>query len=165
MTTTDIDPRTWNNDTVRQLERSSIRSFMEENRCYLKGRVLDFGAGKQPYRDLVDGEYVPYEPGNKIEPPFDAVISNQVVQYLPNPLAQIRQFRTDFLKAGGILVMTGPTNWAEVEGEDLFRFTRNGIAYLATQAGFTNIKVKSRASILLGGFELSLGWGLVAGKA
>jgi len=138
---------------------------MEENREYLKGRVLDFGAGKQPYRDLVEGEYVPFEPGGKIESPFDAVMSNQVIQYLPNPLAQIRQFRTDFLKRGGYLVMTGPTNWEEIEKTDLFRFTVFGIKFLVRQAGFEVLKAKSRARIDADGFDLSLGWGVVAVKS
>lgn len=162
MVASEIDSKQVNNTTVREMERSSIRVFMEENRGYLKGRVLDFGAGREPYRDLVDGEYVPFEPGGVIEPPFDAVMCNQVIQYLESPLAQLRQFRTDFLRPGGHLVMTGPTNWAEVEGCDLFRFTRAGIKFLMGQAGFETLILKSRAAINLGGFELSLGWGLVA---
>lgn len=42
---------------IRELERASIRDFLKRHSDDLAGRVLDFGCGKQPYRDLVSGEY------------------------------------------------------------------------------------------------------------
>jgi SAM-dependent methyltransferase len=152
----------WDNHTVRQLERGSIRDFMQRHRQYLKGRVLDFGAGKQPYRDLVDGEYVPYEKGENLpEGEFDALMCNQVVQYLPNPPLQISRFAR-MLRPGGYLAMTYPTNWDEVEQEDYWRLTRSGMERILGNAGFRILVHERRAEIDLGGFKFPLGYGVVA---
>lgn len=152
-------------DRIRQIERASIRAFMEQNRGYLKGRVLDFGAGKQPYRDLVDGEYVPYEKGDTFPTGlFDAAMMNQVIQYVDDPMETMRTIFAA-LKPKGVLVMTGPTNWTEIEETDLWRFTMAGIRTLVTRAGFRNAKTRPRAHVYCTEtFEMSLGWGLLAAK-
>lgn len=154
-----------NGDEIRGIERQSIRDFMERQRHYLRGRVLDFGAGRQPYRDLVEGEYVPHDTGypDSSEPQgeFDAIMCNQVMQYLPDPLLALRQFHA-WLTPGACLVMTYATNWDEVEPSDLFRFTRKGMEYLLREAGFTVLVHERRAEIALGGFKFPLGYGVVA---
>ena len=61
-------------------------------------------------------------------------------------------------------MITGPTNWAEVEVTDLWRFTRAGIRVLLETAGFRVLDVHQRAEIDVGGFVMSLGWGAVAVK-
>lgn len=153
----------WNNDSVRQLERSSIREYMERNQEFLQGRVLDFGAGKQPYRDLVRGEYTPYEPNDVIlRFPFDCIMCNQVFQYIWNPLGQLEQFHRWLRQPGGYLVMTYPTNWDEVETTDLWRFTKAGMEFLLKRARFRPINHERRAEINLNGFKFPLGYGLVA---
>jgi SAM-dependent methyltransferase len=160
----------WNTASIRALEETSIRAFVKKHREYLTGRVLDFGAGKegtcrtpQPYKDLVRGQYVPYEPGDfelgAVQ--YDAILCTQVMQYVPSPTQTIHLFQK-ILKSGGHLVLTGPTNWSEVEESDLFRFTRSGIRYLLETARFDILALESRASIDLNGFTLSLGWGVVA---
>ena len=94
----------WNNDTVRNLERTSIRGFVASCSEYLTGSVLDYGCGKQPYRDIVEaagGEYHGFDlvefPANvsgvDYERPrdgrgvlrvgYDAILCNQVLQYVP----------------------------------------------------------------------------------
>lgn len=154
----------WNNDTVRRLERSSIRLFMEENRQYLRGRVLDFGAGKQPYRDLVEGEYVPLEQGDRWpDGSFDAVMCNQVMQYLGRPRETLFQI-CYALKSAGALVMTYPTNWDELEPTDFWRFTRFGMERLLTSVGLEILKHERRAEINLNGFRFPLGYGVIAQK-
>jgi SAM-dependent methyltransferase len=154
----------WNNDSVRVLERSSIRAFMEHNRQYLRGRVLDFGAGKQPYRDLVQGEYVPIVQGDRWPAgDFDCVMCNQVMQYLDRPLDFLRCFHGWLLSRQGWLVMTYPTNWDEVEDTDFWRFTKRGMEVLLLQAAeFEIISHERRAEVNLNGFKFPLGYGLVA---
>jgi SAM-dependent methyltransferase len=145
-------------------ERESIRSFMERHREYLRGRVLDYGAGKQPYRDLVDGEYVPFEKGDRTPLGFfNAVMCNQVIQYVPNPCSALRDIGM-MLAAGGKLLITYPTNWDEVEGNDLWRFTSAGMESLLTRAGF-NILIHERRAVVTNqedGFKFPLGYGCVA---
>jgi SAM-dependent methyltransferase len=163
---------TWNHHSVRDLERASIRQFMERNRRYLTGRVLDFGAGEpgtcrepQPYRDLVRGEYVAFDESDRghglPEGSFHAIICTQVLQYLDDPAWYIRQFWTK-LKPGGHLVMTYPTSWDEVEEFDFWRFTKAGMQLLLRRAGFQIAEHERRASINLGGFQFPLGYGVVA---
>jgi len=91
----------WNASSIRQLERSSIQKFLETCGPYLKGRVLDYGCGQQPYRKLVEsfeGEYHGYDradhPGSVTEgedvgewpfsgSPWDSILCTQVMQFFP----------------------------------------------------------------------------------
>lgn len=143
---------------------------MERNRQYLKGRVLDFGAGTpatcrqpQPYRDLVDGEYCPVDVGSDWMEPmgFGSIICTQVMQYIEIPHILLAKF-WGALSKGGHLVMTYPTNWDEVESSDLWRFTRAGMEALLDDAGFTIVTHERRAEIDLGGFKFPFGYGVVA---
>jgi SAM-dependent methyltransferase len=172
-----------NGPLIRDCERVSIRGFMTRHRQYLKGRVLDYGSGKQPYKDLVEGEYFPYDPAYHpatyndllmLDPsehaPYDAIMCNQVIQYEQEPDYLIDQCATN-LKQGGYLVMTYPTNWDEVTGDDddYFRFTKKGMEYLLANADllekdakFTILHHTLRASISFPGFSFPLGYGVVA---
>lgn len=155
---------------IRALERTSIRDFMAAHRQYLRGRVLDYGAGKQPYKDLVEGVYVAWDPAysslhiDKMEDAsFDAVMCNQVIQYeITPPLIFSNCSRV--LKSGGYLVMTYPTNWDEVanDDDDYFRFTKKGIEYLLIDDHFHILHHTLRASISFPGFSFPLGYGVVA---
>lgn len=157
--------------TIRDIERTSIREYVARNASHLRGRVLDFGAGKpgtcrqpEPYRDLVQGEYFPFDVGDELPSgPFDAVLMTQVIQYLHDPRQTLNQIGS-LLRSGGALVITGPTNWAEVEVTDLWRFTRAGIRVLLETAGFRVLDVQQRAEMDIGGFVMSVGWGAVAVK-
>jgi len=167
-----INANMWNNDTIRDLERRSIRSFVAQHKQCLKGRVLDFGAGTpttcrtpQPYRDLVEGEYVAYDVDSpSVWGPWDAILCTQVVQYIPDVPKLLSRFEAQ-LVAGGYLVMTYPTNWAEVEGSDLWRFTRAGMERLLHDAELEVLHHERRAEVTLGGFAFALGYGVVAKKA
>jgi len=162
----------WNAVTIRDLEPASIREYVANNTGRLRGRVLDFGAGKpgtcwqpEPYRDLVPGEYFPFDLGDEFPAgSFDAVLMTQVIQYLPDPRETLGQLWS-VLEDGGALVMTGPTNWAEVEVTDLWRFTRAGIRRLLETSGFCVLDLRQRAEVEIGGFVMSLGWGVVATKS
>jgi len=159
----------WDHHTIRGLERNSIREFVTRHKDLLTGRVLDFGAGKegtclkpQPYRDLVSGEYEPWEPDDKWPvPEYDAILCTQVLQYVPDPALVIHWFH-GWLKEGGYLVLTVPTCWDEVEASDLWRWTKAGIEKLLTDQKFEVLQVERRAEIELGGFKFPLGYGVVA---
>jgi SAM-dependent methyltransferase len=168
-----------NGPLIRDCERVSIRGFMTRHRQYLKGRVLDYGSGKQPYKDLVEGEYVAWDFNPYLErtisspeelAPYDAVMCNQVLQYVADPQAYIGEF-WDILKVGGYLVMTVPANWDEVAGDDddYFRFTKRGIEYLLTEnedfGVFKILHHTLRASISFPGFSFPLGYGVVAQRS
>jgi SAM-dependent methyltransferase len=149
-------------DPIRQVERASIRAFMERHRMYLQGRVLDFGAGKEPYRDLVSGEYVPYEKGQRLPGgAFDAVVCNQVLQYVDDPVHSIRWALHAVLRQAGHLLLTYATNWDEVELEDRWRFTKSGMEELLKGAGFIVREHELRAAVRIGSYNFPLGYGVL----
>lgn len=165
-------------DSLLDLERSSIHSFVESCAEQLAGRVLDVGCGLQPYRSIVEqagGEYVGYDRvsfpanvsgadvgGHPLEGAlYDALLCTQVLQYAPDPFDFLAGCHFA-LRKGGHLVITGPTCWPERESEDLFRFTQAGIGTLLRCAGFEIVRLEPRAGVSVApGFDLSLGWGAV----
>lgn len=157
--------------TIRVQERSSIREFVESTAHYLIGDVLDFGAGKpgtcrtpQPYRDLVHGQYFPYDIGDRPpQPYYDSILCTQVLQYIANPIEQITEFY-NLLRIGGHLVCTYPTSWDEVEPTDLWRFTKHGMERMLIDTGFEIIDHRLRSTVELNGFHFNLGYGVVAKK-
>lgn len=153
------------NDPIRQVERASIRAFVEAHAALLVGRVADFGAGSAPYRSLVQGDYTAVEKQDGAAwlggDPFDAILCTQVLQYVDSPFGIIETFFSR-LKPGGKLVMTYATNWAEVETTDLWRPTKAGMERMLGTAGFLIEEHVLRAEVALGHFHFALGYGVVA---
>lgn len=153
-------------DPIRQIERASIRAFIEKHRGYLKGRVLDFGAGKpatcqqpEPYRDLVQGAYVPIDKGDRLpDGPFEAALMTQVVQYLPDPVQTITWLHTVIRS---YLVLTYPCCWSDAD-TDLWRYTKAAMTQIVEGAGFKILHHELRAVVQVGNFSFPLGYGLVA---
>ncbi len=163
-------------DPIRCVERSSIRAYVKEYSSLLVGRVLDFGCGHQPYRQYVTGTYYPFDRANyfsetnydeavaKLQTlPFDAILCTQVLEYYRNPLVAVSLFAR-LLTRGGHLILTGPTNWDEVEKEDLQRLTIHGAVDLLTSCGFEIVNATRRAQVAIGEFRFPLGYGIVARK-
>jgi hypothetical protein len=180
---------------LRDLEAASIKRFVEKAAAegYLSGRVLDYGCGRQPYRDIVEaagGEYVGYDrvefPGNVSGENFgenaevgrfdwQAILCTQVVQYVPLVMVLLRGFKTDLERTSGALVMTYPTNWPEVEAEDLHRFTKAGMEAMLERVGFEVVLHEVRHVVRdpyaysnenrrhnLHGEEFAIGYGVIA---
>jgi|SRR4030095_359752 len=149
-----------------KLDNQSTIDFMHSCKKYLKGRVLDFGAGKQPYKNFVSGKYEPYDPKYNILLPqgtFDCIICNQVFQYISTPKATLTMLKT-ILNKGGYLVVTYSTNWDEVEHNDYHRFTFMGMRNLFKNADFKIITHRERASFEFEDFKLVMGYGIVGRK-
>lgn len=157
-------------DIIRQAEVTSIRRFVTEQRHLLGGRLLDFGAGKpgtcrvpQPYRGLCSGEYHPMDVGDPWpDGEFDVILCTQVL-HLVGPVKALEDFYRH-LRPGGVLVMTYPTNWDEVEKEDLWRYTQSGMNRLLVDRGFNVLHHELRAAVRLAGFSFPLGHGVIARK-
>ena len=151
-------------DLIRQIERYAIRDFMQGCSHHMAhGNVLDFGAGKQPYRKFVAGNYVPFEKGDVFpEMLFDCIICNQVLQFIEDVPALMRVF-LKHMNTGGHLIITGGTNWPEVENDDIVRLTRQGMRKYLTEAGFKVLLCESRSELVVyGHFKLSLGFNVLA---
>lgn len=123
---------------------------------HMKGRLLDVGCGRKPYRDMfaVD-EYVGLEidtPQNRADKRadyfydgvlfpftdhgFDGVVCNQVLEHVFTPnqfLGEIRRV----LKPGGVLLLTVPFVWDEHEQpRDYARYSSFGLKSLLEKNGF-----------------------------
>ena len=172
----------WDNTTIREAERHSIREWVghaAKKDCFHGKRVLDVGCGLQPYRLIVEdfgGSYFGYDhpdfPGSTVdeevgEPPWQtkwgAILCTQVLQYQAKPHAFIHLLY-HALKDESPLVITWPTCWDEVEATDLFRFTHQGGLELLREAGFRSVESRRRAQVELNGFKFPLGYGAIAWK-
>ncbi len=117
------------------------------------GRVLDAGAGRGAYRDLLlrhgadyvgmdiqkssitallgDAQTLPFKTGS-----FDVVFCSQVLEHVPEPHKALAEFRR-VLQPNGILILTVPhISWLHNEPNDYFRFTKHGLDFLLRGEGF-----------------------------
>lgn len=162
---------------LREAERQSIRDFVQTaaDEGYLSGAVLDVGAGRSPYQDIVvtaGGIYYPYDrrdfPANvsgtdvgEWLPTYQSILCTQVVQYVPDTHGFLTTLFAA-IKSGGHLVLTYPTNWPEVEPEDLYRFTQKGMEWLLGEAGFEIMRHDWRHGFQHEGVSFTVGYGVVA---
>lgn len=171
----------WDNQSIRDAERESIRDFVRRmaSEFMVGGRVLDVGAGREPYRELVERYGASYEaydsrefPGTTVadvdrhwvspaDGAYDVILCTQVLQYVRYPAMFLDQLKR-WLVPGGMLVLTYPTCWDEVEAEDLFRYTKAGMQQLLASRGWDVVVSERRAYVELGGFKFWLGGGIVA---
>lgn len=136
--------------------RQGLRSGLVEFFPHLRGRVLDVGCGRKPYRHLVPAsEYVGleldtpelrdlgaadiYYAGGRFPVPdtsFDAVICSQVIEHIFTPgdfLAEICRV----LRPGGSLLLSAPFAWDEhSQPHDFARYSSFGLRAVLEQAGF-----------------------------
>ncbi len=158
-------------DELSALERDSLVAFVGS--CaplFDRKTVLDYGCGRQPYREIVmtyGGSYHPFDraglPGGSggdvgsTDGRYGVVLCTQVIEYVEAPLRLLDRLH-DHLAPGGHLILTGPTSWIEPPGH-LQNFTLEGIGRLLTQAGFEPVRLESRGHV---GPGFSLGYGAVA---
>jgi SAM-dependent methyltransferase len=147
-------------------ERQTILDFLIRTSDELEpgARVLDVGAGEQPYRELFPHvEYVTTDWANSVHPgarqvdivapaddlpiddaSFDAVINTQVLEHVPEPRKVISEFFR-VLKPGGRLYITLPLAWElHEEPWDFYRYTSHGIRHLLESAGFVDVDPRAR---------------------
>lgn len=162
---------------LRGAEQASIRDFMITCRPYFTGKVLDYGCGTQPYRDIIESEDAEYFGYDRIDLPasrasqdygdlsftqkWDIIVCNQVLQYVYDPLVTILDFESSLVK-GGYLILTYPTHWPEIEKEDFWRFTKMGMERLLKISGFEIVAHGCRHFIEIENFILAIGYGVIA---
>lgn len=167
--------------SLRAREQESIASFVDQAlEGTPGGDLLDYGSGDSPYFAVVEDAGYRYHAFDRAGFPasradadvgdedvlagdcrWDAILCTQVIQYVPEPFELLTDFRWA-LKEGGLLVLTGPTCWPEVEDSDLWRFTRAGVRTIAEGAGFTVQRLETRFTVAAEGERFPVGYGLVA---
>lgn len=167
-------------DELAAMEARSIREYVAWalSKGFLRDRVLDYGCGEQPYREAIeiaghhyDGYDRAHFGGSRVTEDvgvalmydanaWDSILCTQIVNHVLDP-AEVIHDLYDHLFVKGFLVMTYPTTWPEIR-DDLWRFTERGMNYLLTGAGFTIRDSSKRGAIVENGFELPIGYGVVA---
>lgn len=122
-------------------------------REHCRGRVLDAGAGRGAYRDLLlnhadvyvgmdvgmnrglavlgDAQRLPFG-----DDAFDTVFCSQVLEHVPEPWLALAEFRR-VLKPEGKLILSVPhISWLHNEPHDYYRYTNHGLVFLLHRAGF-----------------------------
>lgn len=135
----------------------------------LKGRLMDFGCGRKPYRSLFsvdeyigvdfenpghphanesidvfyDGKHIPFADAH-----FDSIFSSEVFEHIFN-LEEILKELNRVLKQGGTMLITCPFVFCEHEvPNDFARYTSFAIRHLLEKNGFEILQqVKSGNSI------------------
>jgi SAM-dependent methyltransferase len=153
------------NWVIYRIHDSQLLQFAQK---YLKGRMIDVGCGRKPYKammapfvtehvgvdhsetrhglesvDLVGTAYSIPAPDQA----FDSSICTAVLEHLEEPglaLAEINRV----LKPGAPLILSAPFFWHLHEApRDFFRYTPYGLRHLLEKAGFEVVEMKA-----LGGF-------------
>ena len=125
------------------------------------GRVLDLGAGNQPYRSLFDKTNiyvaVDIDSSNKqldivadnstlpfTDNRFDFILCTQVLEHVSEPQKLMNEV-SRVMNEKAIFLLTCPMNWELHEKPyDYFRYTFYGIKYLADQAGLELVESKEQ---------------------
>ena len=121
-------------------------------------KVLDAGAGSQPYADLF--AHVTYESADhtkKTKPTYvcdlaelpmgdgtyDLVFCSQALEHVPDPIRVLREMHR-VLKPGGQAWLTAPLIYPEHDiPHDYYRYTRYAWRYMAKESGFEVAELKA----------------------
>jgi SAM-dependent methyltransferase len=118
--------------------------------------ILDYGSGPAPYRSLfgsfdryvtadlagkgadltIDGTRVEAEDAS-----FDAVLSTQVLEHVPDPDAYLAEAHRVLAPGGTLMLSTHGIYWYHPSPEDLWRWTGPGLRTQVERCGFRVHKV------------------------
>ena len=120
---------------------------------YVKGRVLDLGAGTAKYKEIIKKNAISYtacdikkskdidticDVTNLVFPleSFDTVISTQVFEHVPNPFTVAGEIKK-VLKSGGYAIITAPFMFPfHPDPTDNFRFSQKGLEEIFKSLNF-----------------------------
>ncbi|MDR0743228.1 MAG: class I SAM-dependent methyltransferase [Tannerella sp.] len=148
--------------------RLHLAKAMKKYASELNGRLLDFGCGSKPYKYLFkhvreyvgidveneghshqnenvdiyyDGENLPFN-----DETFDSILSNEVLEHVPNINGSLAELNR-ILKPGGKILITVPFVCFEHElPYDFRRFTVNGLIHALNEYGFEIIVAEKTGS-------------------
>lgn len=142
--------------------RKALYKGISSNKKYIKGKCLDFGCGRKPYRHLFevdeyigldieesghdhkdeqidvtyDGKTIPFKTNQ-----IDSIFSSEVFEHVFN-LDEILEELYRVLKPGGHMLFTVPFVWDEHEiPYDFGRYTSYGVSHLMEKHGFIVVKL------------------------
>jgi SAM-dependent methyltransferase len=142
---------------------------------YCKGYVLDAGAGRAKYKQLIQKHSTYYVALDNVSSPFqfsykqdhtldvigdimslpfrseafDAVVCTQVIEHVPEPRKLVREV-SRVLKGGGHLILS--TGWVSPyhpEPKDYYRFSVDALIYLLTAESLDVVEIIPQGGVLL----------------
>ncbi len=143
----------------------------------VRGVMLDYGCGGQPYKDLflpslkqyigadvaaangveLDVKIVPGQPLPMPDASIDTILSTQTLEHLPDTDMYLSECAR-LARPQGVLILTAPMQWRHHEVPyDYFRFTKYGLTTLLQRHGFAIKSISSCGGVyaLLGQIFLS----------
>lgn len=174
-----VDPKGFNMNTLYRpsplhlftnplyLIRRGLFLAVKKHSHHLRGRLLDFGCGSKPYKDLLEvREYVGVDfenPGHDhssetidvyydgkrlpfLDTSFDSALATEVLEHVFEPDQILRELHR-VLKPGGNLLVTLPFVWNEHElPYDAARYTQGGLRHLLERNGFEVVVLEKRGT-------------------
>lgn len=137
--------------------RRGLYKAVYNYRDHLTGKLLDFGCGNKPYKNMVsvdehigldieesghdganydidvfwDGKTIPFDDEH-----FDSVLTSEVLEHIFEPDAALKEIHR-VCKTGGKLLLTVPFTWNEHEVPyDYGRYTSYGLTHILKKHGF-----------------------------
>jgi SAM-dependent methyltransferase len=144
--------------------RLSLLEKIKQHAGYVRGKVLDVGAGsysryrsffssssylrmdvfEHPNIDVVaTAEEMPFEDSS-----FDSIVCTQVLEDIPDPMKAVGEFYRVLVDRGHVLLTTGFLAPICGDPTDSWRFTDYGLRSLFEKQGFTVIRLEP-----IGGFH------------
>ena len=164
------------NNLDRYLIRKFIKEALDNNLNWFKGKFLDVGCGKMPYKEylldcteikdytgldienaiIYDRQIKPDVYWDAVKMPFknstfDLCMATEVLEHCPNPEIVLNEIYR-VLKPKGIIFFTVPFLWNLYEApHDEYRYTPFSLERYLLNSGFKEINIKSS-----GGWHASL---------
>jgi Methylase involved in ubiquinone/menaquinone biosynthesis len=155
--------------------RKALYKCIKEKRNYMKGKMLDFGCGRKPYKRFFnveeyvgldieqsghshqneeidvfyDGQHIPFE--NEY---FDSIFSSEVIEHVFDLKSIIKELNR-VLKVDGHILVTVPFVWDEHEiPYDFGRYTSFGIKHIFESSGFEVISLEKSNNYIAAMFQM-----------
>ena len=133
---------------------------------YVKGKLLDAGAGRLAYKFLLQpycNQYKSIDIADRLGKveiigdiqrmglrgnSFDTVFCSQVLEHVPKPQEAINEcYRV--LKEGGYFLLSVPhLSYLHNEPHDYYRYTRHGLRFMLEKAGFEIVHLEAAGGLL-----------------
>ena len=141
-----------------------IETSLMQCREFVKGKVLDVGCGRKPYKntyfaaaesyiglDFATPNSEPDVVGSALHLPFgnqsfDTVVSTELLEHVPDPLLALREMHR-VLRTGGHMILTTPMYWPRHEvPHDYFRYPYDGLLHLIKESEFELVRIFNRGN-------------------